>query len=182
MSNNHSFFRYVFMYEYMFRWLVLLKQWLVTYLDLNIYLHILFKSNLPMFCDFIFPSLYLCYWLSGTVDWACTTKADKLGSIPSLVTSKTRKMVLVACPTSGLVLMGRCKETVYVQCCHWFAISAAFTAKASGDGCCKLLVTLQKGYKTKYEETEISCVHIFRLQLHTSIAFAQTRRPLTLVK
>jgi len=67
-------------------------------------------------------------------------------------------MMLVAC----LALMGGCKETVHVQCCHRLTTNAAFTAKAvawpmvqtSGNGCCRSLDTMKRVQKPLINKTE----------------------------
>jgi len=42
---------------------------------------------------------------------------------------KTLKTALETCADSCLAIMGGCKDTVQVRCCHWLATSAAFAAK-----------------------------------------------------
>ena len=70
--------------------------------------------------------------------------------------------VLDTCPTSCSVLIGGCKETVHARCIHWLTVatSAAFTAKAvtwptartSGAGRRRPLVTLRKQYTSDYNK------------------------------
>jgi len=103
------------------------------------------------------------------VGWAHTTKACRLGSIPGRAIPNTWKMVLAACPVSCSALMGRCKDTVYAWCCHWFATWTAFTVKAaavptmqaSGNECRRPLVTLRKEYRNQVpdaNETELMSI------------------------
>ena len=120
-------------------------------------------------------TVHVRFWVSGTVDWikwyswlnTCRLSWCQ-GSIPDLVIAK--KIVLAAIPASCSTLSGGCKGTVHARRCHWFATSAAFTAKgaawsrarASGDGRRRSFWTLRGVQKYSINETELSGILIWK--------------------
>ena len=101
------------------------------------------QPNKPFFRSYVFGNrlksaslepligflVYLQPKLCGIDIWKIATKADRVGSIPGRIISKTWSAVLAACPDACSALMGECKGRVHAWCCHWLATSAAFTAK-----------------------------------------------------